>query len=181
MSLPNSGANAYLHLSAMYGFAPLPPPPPFTPKVMASAEKPPPPFDSDIILVAHHIKAALCNKTTKLFWGNPIPSDPSEDNKPIPGWTDGSNAWRASVYSFAPPQDLTCTDPDYAAIHAYGSYVASPHHSHGVHSTLGEDKHTTMVNNDNLQSSLRFIAAQTDATTPEALQLQLMRYKINCL
>ncbi|KAM5540622.1 hypothetical protein V8D89_005653 [Ganoderma adspersum] len=165
MSLPNSGANAYLHLSAMYSFAPLLPPPPFTPKMTASAEKPPPPFDGGIILIAHHIKAALCNKTTKSFWGNPISSDPSEDNKPIPGWTDGSNTWHASVYGFTPPRDFTCTDPDYAAICAYGSYVTSPHCSHGVHSTLGEDKHTAMVNNDDLQSSLWFIAAQTDATT----------------
>ncbi|KAM5530081.1 hypothetical protein V8D89_016253 [Ganoderma adspersum] len=165
MSPPNSGVNAYLHLSAMYSFAPLLPPPPFTPKVTASAEKPPPPFDGGIILVARHIKAALCNKTTKSFWGNSIPSDPSEDNKPIPGWTDGSNTWHASVYGFTPLRNFTCTDSDYAAICAYGSYVTSPYRSHGVHSTLGKDKHTAMVNNDDLQSSLQFIAAQTDATT----------------
>ena len=85
MSPPNSSANAYLHLSAMYGFDPLPPPPPFTPKTKALAAKPPLLLEGGVILAARCIKAALCIKTTRSFWGDPIPNDPSEDNKPIPG------------------------------------------------------------------------------------------------
>ena len=165
MSPPNTSENAYLHLSAMYGFTPLPPPLPFTPKTAALAAKPPPLLEGGTILVACCIKAALCIKTTRSFWGDPISNDPSEDNKPIPGWTDGSNTWRASVYGFAPPRDFTRPDSDDAAIRAYGSYVASPHRSQGVHLTLDEYPLTTTVNNDNLPSSVHLVAAQTDATT----------------
>lgn len=134
-------ADAYSRLSAFYGFAPLPPPPPFTRKSDSSDEESAPRYDGGIMMAARRIQAALCpEKPKRSSWGLPVHSEPEDANKPIPGWTDGSNAWRASVYGFAPPRDFTRTDPDDAAIRAYGSYVASPHRSRGVHSTLGEAK-----------------------------------------
>ncbi|TBU29965.1 hypothetical protein BD311DRAFT_660132 [Dichomitus squalens] len=135
------GADAYSRLSAIYGFAPLPPPPPFTRKAPKASEESAPRLEGGVMMAARRIQAALCpEKPKKSSWGVPVHSDPEDDNKPIPGWTDGSNAWRASVYGFAPPRDFTRSDPDDAAIRAYGSYVASPHRSRGVHSTLGENK-----------------------------------------
>ncbi|KAI1786261.1 hypothetical protein LXA43DRAFT_1111219 [Ganoderma leucocontextum] len=149
------GADAYSHLSAFYGFAPLPPPPPFTPKASTSG---------GIMLAARRIEAALFTTTKKFCWGLPVDSDNNEnDSKPIPGWTDGSNAWRASVYGFAPPRDFTRTDPDYDAIRAYGSYVATPHRSHGVHSTLSDTMPAAEVKTSGLLPAvtLRAIDAPT--------------------
>ncbi|KAI0749131.1 hypothetical protein C8Q74DRAFT_1374237 [Fomes fomentarius] len=132
-------ADAYSRLSAHYGFAPLAPPPPFTCKSDSSGKESVHRYG--IMMAARRIQAALRPEKPKCSsWGLPVHSEPEDANKPIPGWTDGSNAWRASVYGFAPPRDFTRTDPDDAAIRAYGSYVASPHRSHGVHSTLGEGK-----------------------------------------
>ncbi|KAM5535015.1 hypothetical protein V8D89_011388, partial [Ganoderma adspersum] len=160
------GADAYARLSAMYGFAPLPPPPPFARKSAAPVEEPVPRLEGGIMMAARRIQAALCTeKPKKSSWGLPVHSEPEDDNKPIPGWTDGSNAWRASVYGFAPPRDFTRTDPDDAAIRAYGSYVATPHRSRGVHSTMGESKPAAEVKTSASMSSLPSRAV--DASTQE--------------
>ncbi len=160
------GAEAYSRLSAIYGFAPLPPPPPFVRKATIPAEEPAPRLEGGIIMAARRIQAALCpEKPKRSSWDLPIHSDPEDDNKPIPGWTDGSNAWRASVYGFAPPRDFTRTDPDDAAIRAYGSYVATPHRSRGVYSTLGENKPAADVKTSASMSSLPSRAV--DASTQE--------------
>ncbi|KAH9891778.1 hypothetical protein C8Q73DRAFT_746825 [Cubamyces lactineus] len=142
---PDLSEEAYSRLSAHYGFAPLPPPLPFARKsAKASAQVSAPPMEGGIMMAARRIQAALCpEKPKRNAWGLPVHSDPEDDNKPIPGWTDGSNAWRASVYNFAPPRDFTAPDADDSAVRAYGSYVASPHRSRGVHSTLGENKPAT--------------------------------------
>lgn len=163
------GADAYSRLSAIYGFAPLPPPPPFARKASSSVEEPAPRFEGGIMMAARRIQAALCTeKPKKSSWDLPVHSDPEDDNKPIPGWTDGSNAWRASVYGFAPARDFTRTDPDDAAIRAYGSYVATPHRSRGVHSTLGESKPSAEVKTSASMSSIpsRPLRA-VDASTQE--------------
>ena len=97
--------------------------------------------------------------------GLPVHSEPEDDNKPIPGWTDGSNAWRTSVYGFAPPRDFTRTDPDDTAIRAYGSYVTTPHRSHGVYSTMGESKPAAEVKTSTSMFSLPSRAV--DASTQE--------------
>ncbi|KAI0372296.1 hypothetical protein BV20DRAFT_110885 [Pilatotrama ljubarskyi] len=134
---------AYSRLSAFYGFAPLPPPLPFVrkPTKPSTEEQPAPRLEGGIMMAARRIQAALCpEKPKRTVWGAPVYNDPEDDNKPIPGWTDGSQAWRASVYGFAPPRDFTRTDTDEAAVRAYGSYVATPHRSRGVYSTLGENK-----------------------------------------
>ncbi|KAI1790195.1 hypothetical protein LXA43DRAFT_891550 [Ganoderma leucocontextum] len=160
------GADAYSRLSAIYGFAPLPPPPPFVRKATTSAEEPAPRLEGGIMMAARRIQAALCTeKPKKSSWGLPVHSEPEDDNKPIPGWTDGSNAWRASVYGFAPPRDFTRTDPDDAAIRAYGSYVATPHRSRGVHSTLGENQPAVEVKTSASMSSLP--SRVVDASTQE--------------
>ena len=160
-------ADAYSRLSAIYGFEPLPPPPPFTRKpAQAASDATPPPMDGGVMMAARRIQAALCpEKPKRSSWGIPVHHDPEEDNKPIPGWTDGSNAWRASVYGFAPPRDFTRSDPDDAAIRAYGSYVASPHRSRGVHSTLGDDKLAAEVKTSASTSALPSRAA--DPSTEE--------------
>ncbi|KAI0720616.1 hypothetical protein C8T65DRAFT_567580 [Cerioporus squamosus] len=158
--------DAYNRLSAIYGFAPLPPAAPVTRKVTKSADESAPQLDGGIMMAARRIQAALCSeKPKRSSWGVPTHSDPEDDNKPIPGWTDGSNAWRASVYGFAPPRDFTRTDPDDAALRAYGSYVASPHRSRGVHSTLGEGKPATEVQPSASTASLP--ARVVDASTQE--------------
>ncbi|KAI0769133.1 hypothetical protein BD413DRAFT_89697 [Trametes elegans] len=160
-SSPSKGdlhEEAYSRLSAIYGFAPLPPALPFTRKVSKVAtDEAAPRMDGGVIMAARRIQAALCpEKPKRSAWGMPVHPDPEDENKPIPGWTDGSNAWRASVYGFAPPRDFTRTDPDEAAVRAYGSYVASPHRSRGVHSTLGENKPATdaLPNRSSSASSL---------------------------
>ncbi|KAI8978754.1 hypothetical protein BD414DRAFT_530481 [Trametes punicea] len=138
---------AYSRLSSIYGFDPLPPPLPFArnPKsAKAPVEVSAPPMDGGIIMAARRIHAALCpEKPKRAAFGMPVYRDPAEDNKPIPGWTDGSNAWRADVYNFVQPRDLSKLIHDDAAARAYGSYVASPHRSRGVHSTIGENKPAT--------------------------------------
>ncbi|KAI6118306.1 hypothetical protein F5141DRAFT_1264290 [Pisolithus sp. B1] len=89
-------------LSAIYGFPPLPPVPPILP----TSAKPSPPepqhlhdYQSGIMMSAKHIQAALCApQSTKRPWLN----EPQPPCKPIPGWTDGSQDWHESVYSFSP-------------------------------------------------------------------------------
>ncbi|RPD62546.1 hypothetical protein L226DRAFT_329125, partial [Lentinus tigrinus ALCF2SS1-7] len=157
---------AYNRLSAIYGFAPLPPAPPVSRKVAKSSDDAALRLDGGIMMAARRIQAALCpEKPERSSWGLPVQSEPEDENKPIPGWTDGSNAWRASVYGFAPPRDFTRTDPDDAAIRAYGSYVASPHRSRGVHSTLGEGKPATEVKPSASAASLP--ARVVDSSTQE--------------
>ncbi|KAH9851788.1 hypothetical protein C2E23DRAFT_869184 [Lenzites betulinus] len=164
---------AYHRLAAIYNFAPLPPPLPFTPRPKkAEAPEPVPRFDGGVMMAARRIQAALCpDKPKRTAWGLPIPSNPEEDNKPIPGWTDGSQAWRASVYNYAPPRDMTRTDPDEAALRAYGTQVASPHRSRGVHSTLGENKPATEAL-PNRSSSTSSLPARTMDPSTEKMYKQ---------
>ncbi|KAI6123812.1 hypothetical protein EDD16DRAFT_1770972 [Pisolithus croceorrhizus] len=89
-------------LSAIYRFPPLPPAPPILP----TSAKPSPPepqhlhnYQSGVMMSAKHIQAALCApQSTKRPWLN----EPQPPCKPIPGWTDGSQDWHESIYSFSP-------------------------------------------------------------------------------
>ena len=119
---------SYNRLAAIYGLDPLPPPIPATRSSKLHVESSSVThLDGGIIMAARRIQAALCpGKRVRAPWGIPIP-DQVNDFEPIPGWTDGSNAWRASVYGLAPPRDFARSDPDEAAIRAYGSYTASSH------------------------------------------------------
>lgn len=96
-------------LAAMYDFPPLPPPPPIIPVQSTAPSEPE--FRNDyqggVMMAAKRIQAALCtNPTTKRPTSrNELPPP----QKPIPGWTDGSDAWRESVYSFSPRSDSVAT------------------------------------------------------------------------
>ncbi|KAI6159043.1 hypothetical protein EDD17DRAFT_1840572 [Pisolithus thermaeus] len=89
-------------LSAIYGFPPLPPAPPILP----TSAKPSPPepqhlhdYQSGVMMSAKRIQAALCApQSTKRPWLN----KPQPPHKPIPGWTNGSQDWHESIYSFSP-------------------------------------------------------------------------------
>ncbi|OJT14918.1 hypothetical protein TRAPUB_8524 [Trametes pubescens] len=163
----NSHEEAYQRLSAIYNFAPLPPPLPFTPRATKPvAPAPPPRLEGGVMMAARRIQAALCpEKPKRTAWGLPVQNDAEDDNKPIPGWTDGSQAWRASVYGLAPPRDLSTGDVDEAAERAYGTYVASPHRSRGVHSTLGENKPATEAVPNRSASASSLPARVMDSST----------------
>ena len=166
LSTQDCGADAYMRLSAIYGFAPLPPPPPVVPRITAPP-MPPPPLQGGIMMAACRMQAALCTKTVKLVCGQPVDTNPEDDNKPIPGWTDGSNAWQASTYGLAPPFDFTRPDPDDAAIRAYGSFVATSHRSHTVNSTPDVKPATSVKTGGSSQS---FPSPPMDATTQRLYQ-----------
>ncbi|KAF8442960.1 hypothetical protein L210DRAFT_960769 [Boletus edulis BED1] len=96
-------------LAAMYDFPPLPPPPPIIP-VQSTAPTEPEyrnDYQGGIMMAAKRIQAALC--------ADPASKRPTSRNelpppqKPITGWTDGSDAWRESVYSFSPRSDSVAT------------------------------------------------------------------------
>lgn len=92
-------------LAAMYDFPPLPPAPPIIPVQSPAAIEPE--FRNDyqggVMMAAQRIQAALCSApaTKRPTSRNELPPP----QKPIPGWTDGSDAWRESVYSFSPRSD----------------------------------------------------------------------------
>ncbi|KAJ7928018.1 hypothetical protein B0H13DRAFT_2550792 [Mycena leptocephala] len=113
LSTPNTRSLAFLQRE--YGIAPLPPRTSQTydehaPPRSKPAPYAPPQYTSGVMMSARRIEQ------------RPPPL------KPVPGWTDGSQAWRASTYSFAPPPQTRADvlDPNRAA---YQSFVASPHRS----------------------------------------------------
>ena len=83
-------------LARLYNFPPLPPDIPS----FDDTEGPIPPrvYNSGIMMAGRLI-SSLCPPPAKPHVGPHPP--PLEARKPVPGWTDGSNAWRASVYSFS--------------------------------------------------------------------------------
>lgn len=83
-------------IARLYNFPPLPPLVPAfdDPEVVM----PTPEYNSGIMMAGRLI-SSLCPPPAKPHVGPHPP--PVEARKPVPGWTDGSNAWRASVYSFS--------------------------------------------------------------------------------
>ncbi|KAF7347130.1 WD-REPEATS-REGION domain-containing protein [Mycena venus] len=78
----------------------------------------PPAYTSGVMMAHKRIDAIL-----------PKPLKPGERPPPlkaVPGWTDGSQAWRMSTYSFAPPPK-THADVLDPSRKAYETCVASPH------------------------------------------------------
>ncbi|KAJ7675704.1 hypothetical protein DFH06DRAFT_1434948 [Mycena polygramma] len=121
-STPNTRSLAVF--AREYGIAPLPPSTCETydelhPRVKATPYRPPE-FTSGVMMANRRLDAVL-PKPLKAGERPPV-------LKPVPGWTDGSQAWRASTYSFAPPPQSRADvlDPNRAA---YQSFVASPHRS----------------------------------------------------
>ncbi|KAI0042764.1 hypothetical protein FA95DRAFT_1584328 [Auriscalpium vulgare] len=135
-------------LARIYDFPPLPPPPP-----LLTPEEPAAPFDTDyqsgVMMAARRIKDALCpapaaqQQHQRTIRAASQPG--SRERKPIPGWTDGSDAWRANVYSLASPSSDAApgAPPAPERPSPYGSFVASPHRAGGVYSTLGDPETDT--------------------------------------
>jgi hypothetical protein len=125
-------------LAAMYNFPPIPPPPPVFPEESSTSDyEPRNHYQSGIMMASRHLKEVLCPERPKRSSYGPY--RPAEPRKPIPGWTDGSTAWRACLYSFSPPTDLATANPlTDEPSKAYKSFSASPHRSRGVYSTLGD-------------------------------------------
>jgi hypothetical protein len=67
---------------------------------------------------------------------------PNEPRKPIPGWTDGSDGWRAEVYSLVKPRDHSLpVDESSDPKRAYKGFVATSQRQGGVYSTLDQKYH----------------------------------------
>ncbi|GLB45833.1 hypothetical protein LshimejAT787_3200040 [Lyophyllum shimeji] len=93
-------------LAAIYNFPPLPPPAPIDEDDTPVPCRSPNEYCSGIMMAARYIASELCAKSQKRgSYGHLTTS--TEPRQPIPGWTDGSNAWRAIVYSITPPDSST--------------------------------------------------------------------------
>lgn len=103
-------------------------------------------YQSGVMMAARRIKETLCSRPDSTTRAVCAFGQGPKDRKPIPGWTDGSDSWRSSVYSLASPNapisstSLSSRDERPAA---YSSFVASPHRSTGVYSTIGENNTPT--------------------------------------
>ena len=104
-------------------------------------------YQSGVMMASKRLKEVLSPERPKrsIYATNSFPPEP---RKPIPGWTDGSNAWRPSLYSLSPPMDLSKVDPDQLekSTVAYRSYVVSPHRSQYIQSTLTDINRTSATN-----------------------------------
>jgi hypothetical protein len=107
-------------LAKLYNFPPLPPLlPTFNDEVPSMPTRE---YNSGIMMAGRLI-SSLCPPPAKPHMGPHPP--PLETGKPVAGWTDSSNAWRASVYSCSsPPQNIF--HPEFANKPS-GSFTASPH------------------------------------------------------
>ena len=137
-------------LAALYDFPPLPPPPPIIEQANSQSSCSDSEYDFDqynsgVMMAARRIKAALCPEPVKRSPFNLTP-DISVERQPIPGWTDGSDAWRSSVYSLATPKNDPHCPSNSESNKQPKSIVASPHHSRGVLSTVGEPASTSQHN-----------------------------------
>lgn len=128
-------------LAALYDFPPLPPPAPIIEQSDSSdSDSPFNQYQSGIMMAARRIKENMCPEPPKrsAFDTN----GPPPTRQPIPGWTDGSDAWRSTVYSLSSPANAPQYPGDDKNTKAYRSTVASPHRSRGVSSTLCEPDHS---------------------------------------
>ncbi|KAI0696421.1 hypothetical protein BC835DRAFT_1305610 [Cytidiella melzeri] len=153
----------YAALASIYDdLPPCPPPPPFQPDpkpVEAPRRDVGAEYSSGLIMASRRIQAALlsppqdkkrpswCNPSSRLstaYAHNAYAKGYTglqQHREVIPGWTDGSNKWRASVYSFARPDEdvsVTTDGPFDNRNSAYAGFVSTPLRSRGVYSTMGE-------------------------------------------
>ncbi|KIJ17772.1 hypothetical protein PAXINDRAFT_9714 [Paxillus involutus ATCC 200175] len=109
-------------LAAIYHFPPLPPAPPILP-MADNIAAPEPKFRNDyqsgVMMAAKRIQAALCSDLP--FKRSVSGNDLHRPQQPIPGWTDGSDAWRESVYCFSPRSDTVAK----TGIETKASFAAS--------------------------------------------------------
>ena len=115
------------------------------------------------MMAGRRLKEALCPDPPKrsAYSSNHVTSEP---RKPIPGWTDGSNAWRSAVYSFSAPTNLANTDSTQRenSDRAYRSCIASPHRSRGVSSTLSDTSRTSAACHPGYAASLPRLGSETE-------------------
>lgn len=122
-------------------FPDLPPrPPPAPPLIHRGTNASTASFDdyhSGVMMSAQRIKAALCTDAPrKRSSRSTYPAEERRERKPIPGWTDGSHAWRASVYNLSAPFDMSKPLDGDNVRGAYKGFVASSQRSGGVYSTV---------------------------------------------
>lgn len=91
-------------------------------------------YTSGVMMSARRIKAQLEQGPPKKdIYGSPE----RVERKPIAGWTDGSHAWRASVYNLTTPTEPGKPADEERIKDAYKGFVASSHRARsGVYSTL---------------------------------------------
>lgn len=149
----------YAALASIYDLPPCPPPPPFQPdpKPEPSKYNAAEDYTSGVMMAARRIQAVLGPQPPKKpSWATPASklstvyanqayavgySGQQQKREVIPGWTDGSDKWRASVYSFARPNEDVDVSPDGDRDNrnnAYRGFVSTPCRSQGVYSTMGE-------------------------------------------
>lgn len=80
-----------------------------------------------------------------VLWPNPpkkqsshsaYPAEECHERKPIPGWTNGSHAWCASVYNLSAPLNMLKPLDEERVRGAYRGFVTSSQHSGGVYPTM---------------------------------------------
>ena len=89
------------------------------------------------MMAAQRIKANLCKEEPKRSSFAHLNRTSSQERKPIPGWTNGTDGWCAEVYSFAKPRDHSLpVDETSDPKRAYKGFIASSQRQGGVYSTL---------------------------------------------
>ncbi|CAA7261507.1 unnamed protein product [Cyclocybe aegerita] len=118
-------------LAQMYNFPPLPPPPPTYEEPVY--DYPPEEYNSGIMMAGRLI-SSLSAPPAKPHVGRYRPAP--EPYKVVPGWSDGSNAWRSTVYSFSAPKSAQDPFNRDSTAKSYGSFTAASHRSRPVSQTL---------------------------------------------
>lgn len=148
-----ASARAYAALQSIYDLPPPPPPPLVRTNTASSAssDEIPNDYQSGVMMAAKRIGDALIRRPQpkkRPSWATPQSAlstqyalDNLQKREVIPGWTDGSHAWRSHVYSFAPPPKDGVYNPnisaaDDPALKAYRGHVSTPLRSKGVYSTV---------------------------------------------
>ncbi|KAF9643406.1 hypothetical protein BDM02DRAFT_1507584 [Thelephora ganbajun] len=127
----------HARLAPLYGFPPLPPRPPLLRHEPEQRVDPSKQYQSGVMMAAQRIKANLCKEEPKRSSFTHLNQPSLKERKPIPGWTDGTDGWRAEVYSFAKPRDPSLpVDESSDPKRAYKGFVASSQRQGGVYSTL---------------------------------------------
>ncbi|KAG6850748.1 hypothetical protein H0H93_009371 [Arthromyces matolae] len=115
-------------LAKVYNWPPLPPPAPVLEEEDQPSLPSPANYDNGILMNARRIKAELTLPPPKRdARGDIIP----EPRKVIPGWTDGSNNWRSSIYNLTSP-DSSSPPPQHKSFATRGT--------RGVQSTLSQPR-----------------------------------------
>ena len=151
---------AYAALASIYDLPPCPPPPPLLRTDTSSSsdsDRYDNNYDSGVIMAARRINEILHSKPEpkkRPSWSTPssvlsttYALNATSGRTIIPGWTDGSDKWRASVYSFAAPSkgdDKSGVEEErLLKAYTYKGHVSTPLRSTGVYSTLGEQSTPT--------------------------------------